>query len=137
MKERFVRQGFWFRQQKYQRLTSAMNPKAFIPILLFLFLALSGSSALCETSKEQTRDDYTRLVNQINEYNATMMNVWQDANLRLINKNYDSNFKLLIVLYGLSIIYTTFALGYSRKIIFKQQRQIDDLKRELEEMKKC
>ena len=116
-----------------------MNPKTFIPILLFLFLALSGGSVLCETSKEKARDDYTILFNLINESNAITskaMNEYSAINSKAINECNRINFTLVMTLHCLLFIYITFAIGYAQKIIFKQQRQIDDLKRELEEMKK-
>ena len=136
-----------------------MNLKTFITILLFLFLALNGGSALCDTGEKEVRDDYARLFNLINDYNASnaramnefqainsrLINEYNSANVRLMNEHQSSNFKLItrynfvnfiliIVLHSILFIYVTFVL---QKIIVKQQRQIDDLKHELEEMKKC
>ena len=92
---------------------------------------------MCETSKEKARDDYTILFQLINEYNTgnfKTMNEYNSNNFKLITQYNTINFALIIGLNSLLFIYVNIVLG---KTIAKQQRRIDDLKRELEEMKKC
>ena len=129
-----------------------------------MFLALSRCVALCETEKEETSKEYTRLVKLITDSNA----IWdrymnerfdiqfgamdkrlaiqsramneQHSNLfKLVNEYNSANFTLIITLHTIVFIYVTLVCSFTYKHLYKtitdQQRQIDDLKRELEEMK--
>ena len=127
-----------------------MNLKTFIPILLFLLVASSGGSALCETSEKEARDDYTRLRDLVDGYNASnvraineyssihskLINEHHASNVKLINKYNFITFILIITLHTILFIYVTFFLGYLQRIIVKQQRQIDEMKREWEDVKR-
>jgi len=139
-----------FRRQRDQQPANAMNLKTFIPILLFLLVASSGGSALCETSEKEARDDYTRLRDLVDGYNASnvraineyssihskLINEHHASNVKLINKYNFITFILIITLHTILFIYVTFFLGYLQRIIVKQQRQIDEMKREWEDVKR-
>ena len=136
------------------------DTKTVILVLSFLFLALSGKVALCETEKEKTRDEYTRLVKLITDYNAgtnKAMSEYNAINFKLINDHnsnsvrlineYNSNsfrlinrynlitFTLIMALNTTTFVYVTYVQKHSHKTIADQQCQIDDLKRELEELR--